>query len=471
MKLYFNGDWHGRDESIEVINPFDGQIVETVPRATAQDVEEAIESAKRGAEEMKSLSGYERFEILNRATALLRQRADEMARTLSMEEGKTLGEALFEVDRAAQTLELSGEEAKRLSGEVLPLDGGKGVKNKLGFTLRVPCGIVAAIAPFNFPLNLVCHKVGPAIAAGNSVILKPASDTPLVSLKLVEILLEAGLPPLGISCLTGSGSLIGEKICSDPRVRKISFTGSKEVGERICAIAGIKKVTMELGSNCPLVVLPDADLDEVANAAVSSAYTNAGQVCISAQRLIVVDSVREELIETMKPKVESLKAGDQLSEETGIGPMVRESEAYRVEKWIQEAVGDGARVVCGGEREGAVMQPTLLDGATSDMRVCREELFGPAVSVMSISDIDEAIRLANDTEFGLSAGLFTKDIDAAVRFAREVDSGNIHINWGPLWRTDGMPYGGLKGSGTGKEGPKYAIDEMTEMKSVVIHSE
>ena len=471
MKLYFNGAWRGRDESIEVINPFDGQIVETVPRATAQDVEEAIESAKRGAEEMKSLSGYERFEILNRATALLRQRADEMARTLSMEEGKTLGEALFEVDRAAQTLELSGEEAKRLSGEVLPLDGGKGVKNKLGFTLRIPCGVVAAIAPFNFPLNLVCHKVGPAVAAGNSVILKPASDTPLVSLKLVEILLEAGLPPLGISCLTGSGSLIGEKICSDPRVRKISFTGSKEVGERICAIAGIKKVTMELGSNCPLVVLPDADLDEVANAAVSSAYTNAGQVCISAQRLIVVDSVREELIETMKPKVESLKAGDQLSEETGIGPMVRESEAYRVEKWIEEAVGDGARVVCGGEREGAVMQPTLLDGATSDMRVCREELFGPAVSVMSISDIDEAIRLANDTEFGLSAGLFTKDIDAAVRFAREVDSGNIHINWGPLWRTDGMPYGGLKGSGTGKEGAKYAIDEMTEMKSVVIHSD
>ena len=471
MKLYFNGAWHGRDDSIEVINPFDGQIVETVPRATAQDVEEAIESAKRGAEEMKSLSGYERFEILNRATALLRQRADEMARTLSMEEGKTLGEALFEVDRAAQTLELSGEEAKRLSGEVLPLDGGKGVKNKLGFTLRIPCGVVAAIAPFNFPLNLVCHKVGPAVAAGNSVILKPASDTPLVSLKLVEILLEAGLPPLGISCLTGSGSLIGEKICSDPRVRKISFTGSKEVGERICAIAGIKKVTMELGSNCPLVVLPDADLDEVANAAVSSAYTNAGQVCISAQRLIVVDSVREELIETMKPKVESLKAGDQLSEETGIGPMVRESEAYRVEKWIQEAVGHGARIVCGGERDGAVMQPTLLDGATTDMRVCREELFGPAVSVMSISGVDEAIRLANDTEFGLSAGLFTKDIDAAVRFAREVDSGNIHINWGPLWRTDGMPYGGLKGSGIGKEGPKYAIDEMTEMKSVVIHSD
>ena len=470
MKLYSKGAWRGGDESIEVINPFDGQIVDTVPRATAQDVEEAIESAQRGAGDMKSLTGYERFEILSRATALLRQRADEIARTLSLEEGKPLAEALFEVDRSAQTLELSGEEAKRLSGEVLPLDGGKGVKNKLGFTLRVPCGVIAAIAPFNFPLNLVCHKVGPAIAAGNSVILKPASDTPLVSLKLVEILLEAGLPPLGISCLTGSGSLIGEKICSDPRVRKISFTGSKEVGERICAVAGIKKVTMELGSNCPLVVLPDADLDEVANLAVSSAYTNAGQVCISAQRLIVMDSVREALIETMKPKVEALKVGDPLLEETGIGPMVRKSDASRVESWIQEAVGDGAQLVYGGERDGALMQPTLLDGATPDMRVCREELFGPAVSVMSVSSIDEAIRLANDTEFGLSAGLFTKDIDAAMRFAREVDSGNIQINWGPLWRTDAMPYGGMKGSGMGKEGPKYAIEEMTEMKSVVIHS-
>lgn len=470
MKLYFKGTWRGGDELIEVINPFDGQIVDTVPRATAQDVEEAIESAQRGAEDMKSLTGYERFEILSRATALIRQRADEIARTLSLEEGKPLAEALFEVDRSAQTLELSGEEAKRLSGEVLPLDGGKGVKNKLGFTLRVPCGVIAAIAPFNFPLNLVCHKVGPAIAAGNSVILKPASDTPLVSLKLVEILLEAGLPPMGISCLTGSGSLIGEKICSDPRVRKISFTGSKEVGERICAVAGLKKVTMELGSNCPLVVLPDADLDEVANLAVSSAYTNAGQVCISAQRLIVMDSVREGLIETMKPKVEALKVGDQLLEETGIGPMVRKSDASRVESWIQEAVDDGAHLVCGGERDGALMQPTLLDGATPDMRVCREELFGPAVSVMSVSSIDEAIRLANDTEFGLSAGLFTKDIDAAMRFAREVDSGNIHINWGPLWRTDAMPYGGMKGSGMGKEGPKYAIEEMTEMKSVVIHS-
>lgn len=470
MKFFLDGSWQSRDDVIEVINPFDGQVVDTVPKAREADVETALESAVKGAAIMKSLTGYERFEILRRATDLLRDRAEEMARTLSSEEGKTLKEALLEVDRATQTLEISGEEAKRLSGEMLPLEGGKDVKNKMGFTLRVPCGVVAAVAPFNFPLNLVCHKVGPALAAGNSVILKPASDTPLVSLKLVEILLEAGLPPLAISCLTGSGATVGEKICADSRVRKITFTGSKEVGERICQVAGIKKVTMELGSNCPLIVLPDADLDEVAKLALVSGFTNAGQVCISAQRLIVLDSVKEAFVEALKPKVESLTTGNQLLETTGMGPMVRESDAARVESWIKEAVSEGARLVCGGERSGTIMQPTLLDQASPQMRVCNEELFGPAVSVMSVKDIDEAIRLANDTEYGLSAGVFTKDIDAAMRFAREVESGNIHINWGPFWRTDGMPYGGLKGSGTGKEGPKYAIEEMTEMKSIVIHS-
>ena len=470
MKFYLNGAWQQRDERIDVINPFDGQVVDTVPKATEQDVEDAIASAVKGAEDMKALSGYDRYEILNRATALLRERSEDLAHTLSSEEGKVLREARLEVDRASQTLEVSSEEAKRLTGEVLPLDGSKDVRNRFGFTLRVPCGVVAAIAPFNFPLNLVCHKVGPALAAGNSVILKPASDTPLVALKLVEILLEAGLPPLAISCITGSGKTIGEGICSDSRVRKISFTGSKEVGERICKVAGIKKVTMELGSNCPLIVLPDADLEKVAEVAVASAYANAGQVCISTQRMIVMDSVREELISLMKPKVESLSAGNQLDESTGMGPLVRESDAGRVENWIQEAVSEGARLVCGGQRDGAIMQPTLLDGANHSMKVCREELFGPAVSVVSANNTDDAIRLANDTEFGLGAGVFTQDIDTAMRFAREVDSGNIHINWGPMWRVDAMPYGGLKGSGTGKEGPKYAIEEMTEMKTVVIHS-
>jgi acyl-CoA reductase-like NAD-dependent aldehyde dehydrogenase len=470
MKFFLNGKWESRNEVIEVVNPFDGRVIDTVPKATTADVETALQAAVAGAKIMAGLTGYERFLILRKTADLMRERQEELAQTLSSEEGKIISEGRLEVDRAAQTIELSGEEAKRLSGEVLPLDGGKDVRNKFGFTLRVPCGVVAAISPFNFPLNLVCHKVGPALAAGNSVILKPASDTPLISLKLIEILLEAGLPPLAISCITGSGATIGEGICSDPRVRKISFTGSKEVGERICHIAGIKKVTMELGSNCPLVVLPDADPELVAKLAIASGFSNAGQVCISAQRMIVVDSIHDAVMNAMVPKVQAMIAGNQLDEGSQVGPMVRESDAARVESWLKEATSAGARMLAGGGRSGAVMQPSLLDGVTSDMRISRQELFGPAVGVLKVKDVDEAIRLANDTEFGLSASVFTQDIDAAMRFAREVHSGNIHINWGPMWRTDMMPYGGLKSSGLGREGPKYAVEEMTEMKSVVIHS-
>lgn len=470
MKFFLNGSWQDRDEVIEVTNPFDGGVIDTVPKANATDVETALAAAVQGAEVMEALTGYERFEILRRTTDLMRERQEDLAQTLSSEEGKTIGEARLEVDRASQTMELSGEEAKRLTGEVLPLDGGKDVRNKFGFTLRVPCGVVAAITPFNFPLNLVCHKVGPALAAGNAVILKPATDTPLVALKLIEILLEAGLPPLGISCITGSGSTIGNGICSDARVRKISFTGSKEVGETICQVAGIKKVTMELGSNCPLIVLPDADLDQVAQLTVASGFANAGQVCISAQRMIVVDSVYDDMVTALAPKVEALIAGNQLDETSNMGPMVRESDAARVEAWLNEATTSGARLVTGGSRSGALMQPTLIANATADMRICNEELFGPAVAMMKVKAIEDAIRLANATEYGLSAGVFTQDVDAALRFAREVHCGNIHINWGPMWRTDLMPYGGLKSSGLGREGPKYAVEEMTEMKSVVIHA-
>lgn len=470
MKFFLNGSWQDRDEVLEVINPYDGSVIDTVPKASPDDVNTAIAAALEGAKVMEALTGYERFLILRKTADLMRERQEALAQVLSSEEGKAIAEGRLEVDRAAQTIELSGEEAKRLSGEILPLDGGKDVRNKLGFTLRVPCGVVAAVTPFNFPLNLVCHKVGPALAAGNAVVLKPASDTPLISLKLVEILLEAGMPPLGLSCITGSGGTVGEGICSDPRVRKISFTGSKEVGERICSVAGIKKVTMELGSNCPMIVLPDADMDLVAQQTVASGFANAGQVCISAQRLLVVDSVHDDFMNAVLPRVEGLIAGNQLDEGSNVGPMVRESDAVRVESWIQEAGAAGARVLAGGQRNGAIVQPAIVDDVTSDMRISREELFGPAVGVQRVKDVDEAIRLANDSEFGLSAGIFTQDIDAAVRFAREVRSGNIHINWGPMWRTDSMPYGGLKDSGLGREGPKYAVEEMTEMKSVVIHS-
>ena len=470
MKFYLAGQWQDRDEVIEVLNPFRGEVIDTVPKATAEDVETAIASAVEGAKVMAAMQPYERYLMLRKAADMLREREAELGAIISQEEGKPLHEGRGEIGRSAQTLELSGEEAKRLGGEVLPLEGGEGVTNKLGFTLRVPCGVVAAITPFNFPLNLVCHKVGPALAAGNSILLKPASDTPLIALKLVEILLECGMPPLAMSCITGSGAVVGDLICKDERVRKISFTGSKEVGEHICSIAGIKRVTMELGSNSPLIVMPDADMDKVKQATLACGYANAGQVCISAQRLIVLDEVHDELVHSLQQGVAGITVGDQLAEGTKVGPMVRERDAVRVAEWIDEAVSQGAELLQGGERDGAVVTPALLANTNRTMKIVHDEIFGPAVAILRAANIDEAIEMANDTDYGLSAGVFTQDVDAAIQFARRVHSGNVHINWGPMWRTDGMPYGGLKFSGIGKEGPKYAIEEMTEMKSIVMHS-
>jgi acyl-CoA reductase-like NAD-dependent aldehyde dehydrogenase len=317
---------------------------------------------------------------------------------------------------------------------------------------------------------LVCHKVGPALAGGNAVIVKPASDTPLSALKLVEILLEAGLPPLAIACLTGSGGELGTALCRDERVRKISFTGSVEVGRRICEVAGLKRVTMELGSNSPLVVLADADLNKVADAVVATGYGNAGQVCISAQRVIAVEKAYGDLLDVLKPKVAALAAGNPLDEKTKMGPMIRERDAVRVGEWVDEAVAQGARLVVGGSRTGTLYAPTVVADVKPTMRIAQDELFGPAVGVSRAASVHEAIELANQSRYGLSAGIFTQDIDAAIQFAREVDAGNLHINWGPAWRADLMPYGGLRESGFGKEGPKYAIQEMTELKTVVIHT-
>ncbi|QGJ71868.1 NAD-dependent aldehyde dehydrogenase [Planctomycetales bacterium 10988] len=469
MKMFLNSEWVDRSETIDVLNPYDGSVVDTVPKGTGDDVDKAVEGLKAGAETMRKMTAYRRFEILQTATQIMRERKEDLAQTLSKEEGKTIKEARGEIDRSSQTMELSAEEAKRIYGEVLPLDAASHGAGKFGFTLRIPCGIVGAISPFNFPLNLVTHKVGPAIAAGNAVLLKPASDTPLIAMKLVEILLEAGLPTEAIAIITGSGKEIGKAICTNPHIRKITFTGSREVGEAICKMAGLKKVTMELGSNCPLVVMPDADLDKVAKLTVATGFANAGQVCISAQRILVDKSVYDEYLERLEKETQQVKAGNQLLEESGMGPMVRESDAVRVAEWIDEAVSGGARKLCGGERQGALLTPTVLADVKPEMKVSYDEVFGPTVAVSHTSDIEEAIRSASNTNYGLSAAIFTQDIDRALKFAREVPSGNIHINWGTAWRADLMPYGGLKDSGLGKEGPKYAIEEMTESKTVVIH--
>ncbi|MBI2506198.1 MAG: aldehyde dehydrogenase family protein [Candidatus Latescibacteria bacterium] len=469
MKMYIGGAWVEGKEKIEVLNPFDGSVLDTVPKATPQDVETALASAARGAQAMAKLTAYQRYQILHKASELMAERLEDLGRTITLEEGKVIAEGRGEAARAQETITLSAEEAKRLSGETLPLDGASNGAGKFGFTLRVPCGVVAAVTPFNFPLNLVCHKVGPALAAGNSVVVKPATDTPLSALKLTQVLLDAGLPPEGIQCITGSGGVIGDQLCGDPRVRKITFTGSKDVGEHICKVAGLKKVTMELGSNAPVIVMSDADLEKVASATAATGFANAGQVCISTQRILVNQKVYGDFIDALKPKVDALKTGNPIADGVKMGPMIREQDAVRVNEWVHEAVAKGARLVTGGTRQGTMHAPTVLADVDPKMRVSCDELFGPAVALTRFDDIDEAIALANDSNYGLSASIFTQNIDWALKFARQVQSGNLHVNWGTMWRADMMPYGGLKDSGMGKEGPKYAVEEMTELKLVVFH--
>lgn len=469
MKIFLNGKWQNLNKKNEVLNPFDGSVIDTIPSASPAEITAAIDGLAKGAETMRQLPSYKRVEILRKTGNLIREQKEEISQLISSEEGKVLAESRIETSRAAETIDLSADEARRMHGETLPLDSTPGGVGKIGFSLRVPCGIVAAITPFNFPLNLVAHKLGPAIAGGNAILLKPASDTPLSSLKLVELFLEAGLPEEAIACVTGSGAELGKAICLDSRIRKISFTGSAEVGEQICRLAGLKRITMELGSNSPVIVLDDADPEKVANAIAVSGFSNAGQVCISSQRILTTPNIHDELLDAITTKVSQLTAGNQLDDKSDIGPLIRESDARRVEEWIGQAQLNGAKLHCGGERKDAIIQPAVLSNVSSDMRISCEELFGPAVGITKAENIEDAIHLANNTRFGLSAAIFTQDIDKAMRFAREVESGSLHINYGTAWRAETMPYGGLKDSGMGKEGPKYAIEEMTETKMVVIH--
>lgn len=469
MKMCVGGKWVETREKIEVLHPYDNSVVDTVPRAGTADVDAALAAAVRGAKLMAKLTAWDRYQILRKAAEKLQAHTEEFAHTITLEEGKVTAEARVEVGRSVQTLMLSAEEARRIHGETVPLDASPGGAGKMGFTLRVPCGVVVAITPFNFPLNLVVHKAAPAIAAGNAVIIKPPSNTPLSALKLTELLLECGMPAEAISCVTGPGGELGDALCRDKRVRKITFTGSVPVGERICQMAGIKKVTMELGSNSPIIVMPDADVNKVAEAIAATGYTNAGQVCISTQRVIAQRKVYEDVLAAAKPLVEGLTTGNPLDEKTKVGPMIREQEAIRVEQWVQEAVKGGGRVVTGGSRRGAMYAPTVVADVKPGMRISCEELFGPVVAFTPFDDVEEVLTLANDSRFGLAAGVFTESLDTAMKFARRLETGNIHINWGPQWRGDLMPYGGLKDSGFGKEGPRYAVEEMTELKMVVFH--
>jgi acyl-CoA reductase-like NAD-dependent aldehyde dehydrogenase len=469
MRMYVAGEWRDGRAGDEIRNPYSGEVVDTVPRATGKDVELALAAAVDGARAMRALPAHERAAVLRRAADLLEAAADELARTISAEEGKPLSEASGEAGRIPELFRLSASEGARMHGETIPVDAHPGGERKLGFTLRQPCGVVVAISPFNYPMLLVAHKVAPALAAGNAVILKPASRTPLAALRMTELLLEAGLPANALQCVTGAGADVGLRLCADERVRKISFTGSTEVGRRIASVAGVKRLSLELGANCPVVVLPDADLDQVAAATAAGGYVNAGQVCISVQRVLVDRGVYGDFLDALRPRVEAIRVGDPFEDGTQLSALISEREAERVETVIRDAVGAGASLVTGGERDGAVVAPTIVADVSSEMRIAREELFGPAVAVTPVGGVEEAIALANDSDYGLGAGIFTSDVRSALRFAREVDCGSIQINWTPLWRADLMPYGGLKGSGVGKEGPRYAIEEMTELKTVVFH--
>ncbi|TET47639.1 aldehyde dehydrogenase family protein [candidate division TA06 bacterium] len=468
MKMLIGGEWIEKKEKIEVLNPYDQSVVDTVPRADAKDLDRAINSAQIGLKEISTISSYDRSQILSRAADLIRKRADELATTMSKEVGKTLKEAKGEVSRAVQTITLSSEEAKRIYGETIPFDAAPGGQHKMGFAMRVPVGVIAAINPFNFPLNLVCHKVGPALAAGNSVILKPASATPLSALLLAEVLLEAGLPPNCLNVITGSGGTIGIELVRNENVRMVTFTGSLEVGKDIAANAGLKKLTMELGSNSCCIVMNDANLERAAERIRIGGYALAGQVCISVQRVLVQEDVFEGFLDMLKKEVQSIKTGNPLDDSTDMGPMIDEASAARVQEWVGEAKARGAKIVMGGNRVKTIFEPTILRDVSRDCKVWFKEAFAPLIVVNPFKTLDEAIEAANDSEYGLQAGIFTKDLKSAFEAAKRIEVGGIMINEIPTYRADLMPYGGVKGSGLGREGPRYAVQEMTEIRVVGI---
>src|SRR5215211_1607156 len=471
MQMLIGGRWRpaaGAGRREDVTSPYDGSVVGTVPVAGPDDVEAALRAAEHGAGTWRRTPAHERMRILLRAAELADERAEETARLISGECGKTITEARGEAARSGDLIRLAAFEGTQLYGDSLPLDANRGTgQDKIGFTLRQPCGVVVAITPFNYPALLVLHKLAPALAAGNAVVLKPARNTPLTALALAACFVDAGLPEGVLSVLTGPGGTLGDALVGDPRVRKISFTGSTAIGERITRMAGVKKLSLELGASCPVVVLPDADLELAAVAA--GGYVNAGQVCISVQRVITHPRVNADFLDALVPKVEAIRTGDPSSAETEMGTLISTAEAERVQQAIAEAAAGGARVLTGGQRDGASVTPTVVADVDPASPFSQDELFGPAVAVSTAEDWETAIAQANSTGYGLAAGIFTGDVAGAVHAMREIDAGSIHINWTPLWRADLMPYGGLKGSGIGKEGPRAAVAEMTESKTIVLH--
>ncbi len=467
-KLLIDGQWVDGGPALEVKNKYSGDVIGALPTARREDVDAAIAAAERAEDAMADLPAYKRAEILSRTADLIRERADDFARTIAAEAGKALKFARAEVDRAISTFTIASEEAKRLHGETIPLDAVPSGDGYFGFWTRRPVGVIAAISPFNFPLNLVAHKVAPALAAGNTLILKPASTTPLSALKLCQILMEAGLPNGAINFIVGSGSTVGEWLVTDPHVDKITFTGSPDVGRHILSVAGIKKVTLELGNTSPVVVAPDADLEFVARRCAVGAYYNSGQVCISVQRIYSEKNVYEPFSEKFVKATEAMVVGDPLDERVDVGPMIDSKEVDRIEAWVQEAQSSGAKVLTGGRREGMVYHPTVLSGVDGEMKVVAEEVFAPVASIISSDDFESALKQANDTKFGLQVGVFTNDVNRVFKAVRRLNFGGVIINDTPNFRADHMPYGGNRQSGLGREGVRFAMEDMTNIQMVAI---
>lgn len=465
-KMFLAGTWVNRERSIEVRDPQDNSLIDTVPAASKEDMLHCIEEAKEGAKLAASMPVHERMAVIQKAADYIEKNKETYAMTIAREGSKTIREAAKEVNRCLETLRISAEEARRIAGETIPFDQSPGSEKRVGYYLRVPIGIIGAITPFNDPINLVAHKVGPAIAAGNAIIVKPATVTPLSALFLAEAFDKAGLPPKILSVITGYGSEIGDALVTHPAVRMISFTGGLEAGEEISRKAGLKKLSMELGSNSPVIVLEDADLDEAVQATVSGAFWAAGQNCLGVQRIYIQESIREKFQRKFVERTRQYSIGDKQSLVTDMGPLITEKEAIRVQQIVNEAIEKGSKLLTGGERRGAFYLPTVLTDVPDDCIIAKEEIFGPVVLLYGVKNLAEGIEKANDNDYGLQAGIFTNDIKKAHEAIAKVEAGGIMINDSSDYRIDAMPFGGVKNSGLGREGIKFAIQEMTELKVV-----
>jgi acyl-CoA reductase-like NAD-dependent aldehyde dehydrogenase len=468
-KLLVAGEWLQSGEWAEVQSPYDGRLVGRVAVGDVATVERAVAAAHE-AFRNADFPQHERAATLERASELVAERVEDLARTIAEEAGKPIKTATVEAQRCVETLNFSAVEARKLTGGTVPMDASAAGAGKLGVMLRVPYGVVGAISPFNFPLNLVAHKLGPAIAAGNAIVLKPAGQTPISALKLAAILVEAGLPEGWLSVVPGPGSSVGNAIVEHQLTRAITFTGSAPVGWDIRSRVPHKKVNLELGSNAPLIVNDDGDWEAAADKAQIHAFSHAGQSCISIQRILVHSEIAEAFTERLAANVARLKVGDPMDPETDVGPLITPGDRDRVKAWVEEAVSAGAKLIAGGELidEGRCLAPTLLGSPPKDAKVWCEEIFGPVATIDTFSEFGEALEMANDSKFGLQAGVFTRDIGRGLQAARTLEFGGVLINEVPTFRADQQPYGGVKDSGNTREGPAYAVYELTEERFVTL---